>query len=361
MRPDVPADDLGRHAREREDEGERSDRWIEQGRQVELGAGHREEERREDLAEWSHLVFELVLGFGLGHDEAGHERPDDGRKADRRRHERDGEHEHERGDQRRVREQREGEDLALQPARSACRREAEADKPDGRNGDQDGRPRDIALGRTRDDPNEYQGEHVIDDRGTEDDPGEGPGQHAHVREHATRDPDAGRRQGKPDKCGRARRFAEQQPDPDPGQDGQDHRDERGQDGRTPDRQQVVESDPEADREEQDDDADLGQHERRFAGCHEGQRPRADDEAAGQFPDDRGLAEPARDLLADLGPDEQQEDPEHHLEGGASRTGDQLGDGRCRRDGGDQERILSAATVSDHASGSITIRPGSGAR
>ena len=52
-------------------------------------------------ASGAHLVLELFLRLGLGDDEAGHERADDGGQPDVRRDERQGEHQHERGDDRR--------------------------------------------------------------------------------------------------------------------------------------------------------------------------------------------------------------------------------------------------------------------
>ena len=51
----------------------------------------------------------------------------------------------------------------------------------------------------------------------------------------------------------------------------------------------------------------------------------------QLADDRGLMQPPGDLLAELRPDEQQEDAEHDVERGTGCAGDEL---RTRRRGDD---------------------------
>ena len=63
----------------------------------------------------------------------------------------------------------------------------------------------------------------------------------------------------------------------------------GEDRRPADAEQVVRAHLEADGEQEDDDADLGEHERRLAGRHESQGVRADEEPAEQLADDARAA------------------------------------------------------------------------
>ena len=79
---DDASDGFRDHAEHDEGDDEGEDGWVGQRAEIELGAGEREEERREDLGERPHLVLELVLRLGLGDDEAGHERTDDRRQPD---------------------------------------------------------------------------------------------------------------------------------------------------------------------------------------------------------------------------------------------------------------------------------------
>ena len=104
------------------------------------------------------------------------------------------------------------------------------------------------------------------------------------------------------------------------------------DRRTPDREEVVHPDLETDGEEQDDDADLRQDVGRLARDDEGQRVRPDDEPAEQLADDGRLPEATRDLLAQFGGDEQDEQADHHVERGARCVCDRVAGHRRERDG-----------------------------
>lgn len=153
----------------------------------------------------------------------------------------------------------------------------------------------------------------MDDGRAEHDPRERLGQDPEVGQDAAGDSDARGGQGEAHERGRADALAEHQADGDAGGDRQDHRDERGEHGRPADGEQVVQAYLQADREEQDDDADLGQHEGRLAGDGQGEHAGAHDEAAQQLADHRRLTEPPGELLAGFGGHEQQEDGDHHVQ------------------------------------------------
>ena len=73
-----------------------------------------------------------------------------------------------------------------------------------------------------------------------------------------------------------------------GDDRQDHAEDGGDDRRPADREQVVRPHLEADREQQDHDADLGEHERGLTGRDEPERIGSDEEAAEELADDARL-------------------------------------------------------------------------
>ncbi len=104
---------------------------------------------------------------------------------------------------------------------------------------------------------------------------------------------------------------------DDAQDGRDH-------GRATDLEELVGLDLQADGEEQDHDADLGEDGRRLAGEDEAERVGPHEQAPGQLADHPGLAQPPEDLLAHLGGEEEDEEPHDDVEG---RGG---ADGRGRR-------------------------------
>ena len=96
----------------------------------------------------------------------------------------------------------------------------------------------------------------------------------------------------------------------------------------------IDPDLEADREEQDHDAELGEDRGGLGELRPAQGVRADDDAAEQLADDGGLAEPARELLPDLRGHEQHEEAEEDV---GRRTRGGLLDGRRCRDATDGER------------------------
>ena len=230
--------------------------------------------------------------------------------------ERHREHHDERRHQRRVREQRPGEDLALAapgPGERPRTRGRPGPRPRPRRAGS--RPTTSPVGDPRDEADEDQREDVVDDGSAKHDPREGPIQDAHLGEHATRDPDAGRRQGQADEGGRRRRLAAQQRRcATPAADRQDHRRRRrsGRPGRpTASRSSRRTSRP---TEKSRMTTPISASTNAVSpGVDQPEGARPDDEPAEQLADDGRLAEPARDLLADLRAEEQQEEPEHHLE------------------------------------------------
>ena len=131
------------------------------------------------------------------------------------------------------------------------------------------------------------------------------------------------------------------PEPDPGRDRQDHRDDRGQDRRPADRQQVVEAHLQPDREQQDDHAELGEDRGRLAGVDEPERIGTDDEATEQLADDGGLTQATSDLLAELRADEQDEQAEQDV---GRRLGGGRGRGNTRAELTEGERVRHRGTT-----------------
>ena len=270
-------------------------------------------------------MLELFLRLGLGDDQAGDERADDRGQADIRRDERQREHEHERRHERRFREHRPGEHLPLDAAGATGCRESEPDQPERRHQDEERGLGLLAGGRAGHESDRDQGEDVVDHRGAEDDARERLVEHAQLAEDPARDPDARGAQGEADERGRLDLGPDRQPEPDPGRDRQDHRDDRGQHGRPTHRQQVVEAHLQPDREQQDDHAELGEDRGGLAGDDEPEGIGSDGEATEQLADDGGLTQAARDLLAELRADEQDEQAEQDV-------GRRLGGGRGRGHG-----------------------------
>ena len=294
------------------------ERRVRQGPEVDGGAGHAEEEGREDRGQRLELVLELVTRLGLGHDEPGHEGADDGGQADKLRDDGQAEGEHEGRDERRVGEERPGEDLARQAPGSPRDREAESDEADAGDRHEQRRCRQVAGRRTGDDADEDERQDVVDDGGTEDDARERPVEDAHVGQHAAGDADAGRRQRQADEGRRSGRLAGAEGDGSATDDGQDH----GQDGRgdrgPADGEKLVGADLQPDGEEQDDHAQERQELRGLAGHEPAERVGPDEEAARELADDARLTEPSGDLLADLGSHEEDEEADQGLGRGRSR-------------------------------------------
>ncbi|GIW20524.1 MAG: hypothetical protein KatS3mg065_0820 [Chloroflexota bacterium] len=263
-----------------------------------------------------------MAGLRLGHDEAGHEGADDRRQADGAGNDGEAEHEDEGGHEGGLGEEGPGEDLPAEPPGSAGGGEAKDDETDGREGDEEGRRPEVPLDGPDDEADGDEGEDVVDDGRPEDDAREGTVQDPELGQDPGGDADARRGEGEADERRSARRFTDGDPDDEPADDREDHGDDG--DGRrgSPDGEEIVEADLEADGEEEDDDADLGENRRRLAGRDEGERVRPHEEAAEELADDRRLSEASGDLLAELGTDEEDEQPGQDV--------DRLALGRRRR-------------------------------
>ena len=123
---------------------------------------------------------------------------------------------------------------------------------------QDGVDAEIALGEAGEQADGQQRQDVVDDGGAKDDPREGSVEHPHLGQHATGDADAGGRQREADEHRREHVLTDGQADDDAGDDGQDEADGADRDGHGADLEQVVDAHLQSDREEQDDDAQLGE-------------------------------------------------------------------------------------------------------
>ena len=322
----------------------RARRGSAQGPEVQLGAGHGEEERRDDRRERLDLVLDLVLRLCLGDDQPGHEGADDRREADQGGQDREREHHQEDGHDRRVGKERPGEHLAAHAARPAGDGEPEDHEPDRADDQAERGQPEVALGRPRDDPDEDERENVVDDGRPDDDPAETPVEDAEVGEDAARDPDAGGGQGEADERGCRRRLPGDHREGHTGRDREDHAQHGRDDGGPADLEQLVGLDLQADREEQDDDADLREDRRGLARRDEAERIRADHEPAGQLADHARLAEPPEDLLANLRRQEEDEEPHDHVE--------RLGGARGRRREGQGARRVQRQEKRAHRSGKV---------
>ena len=166
-----------------------------------------------------------------------------------------------------------------------------------------------------DDAEQQHREDVVDDRGAEDHAALDALQRAELLQHARGD--AGRRRherGRDEQRLRSTRNRRRCAHSVPQRERHDDAEHADQERAAADLLQIVEPRFEADREQQQHDADLGQHvERRAArdllGADPAERGRADHAAGDDLADDAGQLQPLRDLGADLRGDEDHEEAE----------------------------------------------------
>ena len=219
---------------------------------------------------------------------------------------RDRQHDQERGHEGRVREQRPGEGRRRQAPGAAGDHEPEQHQPDPRDADQQRPRREVAVRSARGEADQDERQDVVHQGRPDHDLGERPVHHPQVPQDAAGDADAGGRERESDEHGGQRRLAHRGGQGEPAGERQDHGDDRRQDRRLADLEQVVGPDLEANREQQDDDAQLGEQQRSLAWLDEPQAEGTDDEPAEQLADDRRLPEPSQDLLAQLGTKQEDE-------------------------------------------------------
>jgi hypothetical protein len=142
-----------------------------------------------------------------------------------------------------------------------------------------------------------------------DDAREGTVEDAHLGQHPARDPDAGGGEGQADDGRRHDVTVDEEPCPEAGRDGQDEPQDADRERHGTHGQEVVDADLEADHEEQDDDAELGEDLRAYGHLGPAKGVGAHDEAPQQLADDPRLPDPSEDLLPCLGGHEQDEQAE----------------------------------------------------
>ena len=169
------------------------------------------------------------------------------------------------------------------------------------------------FGEPYDDGQDDEAEDVVGHRRAEHGPrfhrGEGP----EVTEDPGADPDArgGERGADEDRLVGAE--AEQEADACPGREGHDHADERDGERGPSDRSELPEVHLEADVEEEQDHAQLGEHAQHVAVAHQAEQRRADQDACDDLPDHGREPDPLRHLGRDLCRDQDHQDVEQRAQ------------------------------------------------
>ena len=223
-----------------------------------------------------------------------------------------------------VKRERERHQRARRPAVAADPREQRRRDPQGERsrdhdepdrdecdlGDADGRH--AAFGDdTRDDREDDQTDHVVGDRGTEHGARFDRCERAEVAEHPRSDADARRRQCRADEqC-----FLTVEAEADARTEARHHRDDHADDcdeeGRAPDGTQIPQVHLEADLEEQQDHAELGEDVQHLVGLDDPEQRRPDEHSGDDLGDDRREADAIRDLGSDLRRDDHDQDVEQY--------------------------------------------------
>ena len=148
-----------------------------------------------------------------------------------------------------------------------------------------------------------------------------------VEEGRRGDPGAGRRQRGAEEDAGLGALAERQPEPDSGEEGEDDAGAADGDRDPADRPHLREPRLQADPEEQEDDAELGEDPQHLADLDQAEHRGTDQNPAEDLADDRRLADPLEDLVAELGREQDQEevgeDPGGVAGGGEGEGGDDV--------------------------------------
>jgi hypothetical protein len=340
-----PARELAgdRRGHERRAEPERAGR-AEAG-DVDLDAHQHEEQRHEDRGErMQQLVEGLVLeprahaGAVRVEQDAGRERADDAGEPDRLGGEREREAQRDAGDQDQAVLAR-----GLDRPHDAAREEVAGGS--GREQERRGLGHDRERGagaqpgaaavrgdHAADHGQHHQAQHVVDDRRAEDHLARARLRDAQVLQHARGDADAGGGQAGAEEHRHQRvRVGQQRPRHPPAErERHDHADQRHQQRRGADARQRAQVGLEADVEQQQQHADLGQHlqrrlvadEREAGGAVRERQQVADADPDQQLAEHRRLAQPHREQAAELRRQQQRGEPEQH--GTGRRPGSEQG-------------------------------------
>ena len=197
---------------------------------------------------------------------------------------------------------------------------------------------DAAVGGHPDrDREQDQGENVVDDRGPEHGAGGASAGDAEVEEGGRGDAGAGRRQGGAEEDAGFGAFAEDEAAADAGEEGEDDAGAADRDRDPAHRFHLGEPRLEADPEEEEDDAELGEDAQHLADLDPAEDRGADEDAAEDLADDRRLADPLEQLVAELGR-EQDEEEVGEDRGGVGTGGEGKVHGSRRRLCGGQEEF-----------------------
>ena len=177
-------------------------------------------------------------------------------------------------------------------------------------GDADGRH--AAFGDdARDDSEDDEADHVVGDRGAEHSARFDRCERTEVAEHPRSDADARGRQCRADE----QRFFAVEAEADAGAEAGRHRhddaDDCDEEGRAPDGTQIPQVHLEADLEQQQDHAELGEDVQDLVGLDNPEQRRPDEHAGDDLGDDRREADAIRDLGSDLRRDDHDQDVEQY--------------------------------------------------
>ncbi len=273
-----------------------------------------EEHGDQQVPDWGQLSAHAVGGVRPRERKAGHECTDDRRQVGRVR--KLGQCERE--TQRERHQCARGAAVAPDP-REQRRRDAQADgsrdhdEPDGDEcdlGDADGRH--AAFGDdASDDSEDDEADHVVGDRGAEHSARFDRCERTEVAEHPRSDADARGRQ-----CGAdEQRFFAVEAEAESGAEAGRHRDDDADDcdkeGRASDGAQIPQVHFEADLEEQQDHAELGEDVKDLVGLDNPEQRRPDEHTGDDFGDDSREADAIRDLRSDLRRDDHDQDVEQY--------------------------------------------------
>jgi hypothetical protein len=130
-----------------------------------------------------------------------------------------------------------------------------------------------------------------------------------LRQNTRGDADRGRRQGRADEDRRQRARAERASQGIAAQSRKQHSRHRDQDRGAPDLHELAEIGLQADFEEEEDHADLGENEDLVRQRHEPDQRRPEDDARQQLAEDRRLSDPLGQLAEELGADQRRREGE----------------------------------------------------
>ena len=157
------------------------------------------------------------------------------------------------------------------------------------------------------DRHKQQGQDVVDDRGTQDDAGRTGADQPEVDHRGRGDADAGRSQCGSDEDARLRALAERQREADSAGEGQHHAGHADPESGCADRSHLGDPRLQPDPEEQEDHTQLGEHLEHLACLHQAEHGGPDEDSGENLADDRRLADPLEDLVAELRRKEHQEE------------------------------------------------------